>query len=82
MSERPDLNVIEGSGDVVAFLESMLEKARNGEIEGMSAAYSRTDGHNFVGYAYRDDMQYAWARLVAGADDLHRHLMNGLGDDD
>lgn len=75
---RPPLEVIVGGGDVVSFLESILEKARAGEIDGVIAAFSQADHHNFVGYAYRDDMAFAWSRLVANSDDLHQHLMNGL----
>lgn len=70
--------MIEGSGDVVSFLDDVLEKARAGEIEGVVLAYSKSDQHNAVGYAYRDNMEFAWSRLIANCDDLHQHVMSGF----
>lgn len=75
---RPDLTVIEGGGDIVSLLEDVLAKAKAGTIDGIAFGFCTTNGHQFVGHAYRDDMPFAWARLQAVSDDLHARLLKGL----
>lgn len=73
----PLLHVIEGDGDVVGYLEGLLERARQGEFVGALVATLDTEGIIAVGWAMRDDMEAKWSRNVAMAATLHDWLMRG-----
>lgn len=74
----PRLQVIEGGGDIVAVLESALEQAKAGKLDGVIIVAIRPDNHNWA-YGYRDDAAYPWPRLcTATADALQEMLRHGL----
>ena len=72
---HPNLQVIEGGGDIVAFLEQFLEQARAGELDGIviCAAHSGQS----VGWGWSGKMQSStlWARLVAVTGTAHVTLL-------
>jgi hypothetical protein len=73
---RPELRVIEGGGDVVDYLEDLLESARKGEFEAVAVATVGSDGILGVGCSYRDDMDSAWARILASVVNLQHWLLD------
>lgn len=69
------LTLIDGGGDIIAVLEAMLQSAKSGELEAVAVITCTTDRVQNAHYAYRDDMAFAWARLVAAAGCFHAGLM-------
>ena len=72
----PVLHVIEGDGDVVTYLESLLEDARKGEYVACICATLGTDDVIGVGRAFREDVRYPFAMAVAMASVLHGMLLD------
>lgn len=79
MTDRPQLEVIRGSGDIVAFLETALERTRNGEMDGVVIAMVKKEGGLSWGWAGDVEAPALWARLVAALSTaLHVLLDEGL----
>lgn len=70
-------HVITGSGDVVAFLEQMLERAREGEIEAVAVATLCPDGSAGRGLSFKPDTFSPWARMIGAVAILQDALVTG-----
>jgi hypothetical protein len=70
------VTVIDGGGDILAAIERLREQALRGEIDGIAyVTCMRSDADNGqAGWAYREDMQYPYARLIASSHDLTRRI--------
>lgn len=73
---RPTLRKIEGGGDVVALLEELTAQARAGELVAVAVATINSEGMQNVGWAYPDDMPFAFARIFTAAADLPFRLQH------
>lgn len=77
------LRLLNGGGDVVEVIERLLERAREGKVEGVVLVEcGQAEGRSWSGWSwgYRDDIVGpAWARLVAAtAATQHELLTDGL----
>lgn len=76
------LTLIEGNGDVVGYLETVLERAKRGEVSAVAIVMlSEPEGDPWVGWGFvhRVDALLPWARLVSGIQSAsHDLLTNGL----
>ena len=72
---HPDLQVIEGGGDIVAFLERFLEQARAGELDGIVICAARGDQSCGWGWSGRMQSPALWSRLVAVTGTAHVTLL-------
>lgn len=72
---RPELRRIEGGGEIVDYLEGLLDAARAGQFEALAVASVHVDGELGIGYAYRDDMHRPWATIVASVTTLQHALL-------
>jgi hypothetical protein len=70
------ITVIDGGGDIIAALDALREQALAGKIDGIAyVTCMRSDQENgTAGWAYREDMPYPYARLIASSHDLTRRL--------
>ena len=78
---RPALRMIEGGKDIVEFCEGLLEQARAGEFTALAVATVEGPEEDVLGmgYAYRDDMDHAFARILASVTSLQAELLeNGI----
>jgi hypothetical protein len=75
------LEVRIGSGDVVKTLNELRDRAVIGEIEGIAFVVCTADDKDSgqMGYAFRDDMAYPFARLIASALSLKDYLRAKAG---
>lgn len=70
------LRVIHGGGEIVAFLEAMLEKARTGQFDIVAVATCETDGNLGSGLAFRDaDMPFS--RTLGAIANLQHDVLTG-----
>ena len=72
---HPDLQVIEGGGDIVAFLEKFLEQARDGQLDGIVICTTHGDGSCGWGWSGMMQAPALWARLVAVTGTAHVTLL-------
>lgn len=70
------VTVIDGGGDIIAALDRLREQALEGKIDGIAyVTCMRSDADNGqAGWAYREDMPYPYARLIASSLDLTRRI--------
>ncbi len=73
-TEKPALVVLNGGGDLVELLEHLLAQVKAGEVEGFVVATVMRNHVLGSGYAYHDDMEHAWARLLASVANV-QHLL-------
>lgn len=73
----PDLALIHGGGDIVGFLEGMLERARAGEIEAIAVATVTSANTVGAGLAFRADAPHIWARTLGAVSNLRFMLLTG-----
>lgn len=74
---RPELRVIDGGGDIVAYCEDLLEQARAGNFEALAVASVGSGDCLGIGYACRDDLPRKWSMLVASVASLQHALLIG-----
>lgn len=71
--------VIIGNGDVVSFLEGMLDRARNGEIDAVCICMCKVNGNLGWGWSFKPDAPHTFARLLSAVTSAqHDMLMGGL----
>lgn len=73
----PDLRVIYGGGEIVEFLERLMERARHGHIEVIAVATCETEGYVGSGLAFREDTSSPWVRTVGSVASLQHDLLTG-----
>jgi hypothetical protein len=72
-----DLRIIEGGGEVIAFLERLLSMAREGRIDVVAVAVLESDGCTGTGLGYKADVKYAWTRTLGAIRVLEHDLLSG-----
>lgn len=71
------LRVILGNGDVVSFLENVLDKARSGEIDAVCICMCGTDAGLRWGWAYKPDAPAPFSRILATVASAQDDLLKG-----
>lgn len=74
---REGFTVITGGGDVVSFLEGMLERARDGDIEAIAVATLSPDGSAGRGLSFKPDTFSPWSRMIGAVAVLQDALVTG-----
>lgn len=72
-----DLQLIHGGGDIVGFLEGMLDRAKAGEIEAVAIATVTSGNTVGAGLSYRADAPHIWARTLGAVSNLQFMLLTG-----
>lgn len=75
MTDRPQLEVIRGSGEIVEFLEAALERVKAGEMDGIVLAMAKKEGGLAWGWAGDIEAPALWSRLVAATGWAHHELL-------
>lgn len=60
------LDLVHGDGDVVALLEEMLSKAKEGAYDAVVVVLCTKDGQQGWDRAYKEDMVFPFARMMSG----------------
>lgn len=78
----PLFQVIAGNRDVVESLEHALDMAKRGKLVGVViCGLAEVEGETASGFhwAHKDDLPFAWARLLAASTDAtHSLAIDGL----
>ena len=75
---KAEITVIHGSGEIVAMLEDLLLRARQGEIEAIAASVV-AEGTVYSRIAYIEDTGFTWSRLTAAVvHTQHSLLTDGI----
>lgn len=77
MSERPALRLHVGGGDIVGYLEDLLERARAGEWQSLAVASVDRDGVQGVGFVWREDMPAPFSLILASVACMQHDLIEG-----
>lgn len=72
-----ELRVMVGGGDVVSFLEGMLDKARRGEFEAVAIATLESDHSVGAGLAFKPDADHLFARTLGAVTNLQAAILEG-----
>lgn len=75
MNERR-LEVIHGRRDMIEALETMLEKAKAGELDAVAIATVQPNGWIGSLWSYKEDTPFVWARLYTSVASLADRLMS------
>lgn len=70
------MRLIHGTGDVVQTLEELLEKARAGQIDAVVVATVEPPDGLLTYRAWRNDMPFAWARILASLEAARYWLLS------
>lgn len=75
---KPELNLIEGGGSVVAFIEIFLEKAKRGELRTLAIAAVHNNGDVATGITWSPDREaHRYYPTLGAISQLQHNILSG-----
>lgn len=74
-AHRVPLKLINGGGSIIEIIDHVGAQAKDGELEAVVIMTCTVDGFQYGHIAYREGMEFAWARICASAQSMSDGLL-------